>query len=92
MNRHHAAKVIVIMTIGFANGCFGPTVRATGNGRYMVTFQRSELPGKLVNRPQTVPAYLKKNRLVPGECLNGVGYIRGGDGEGGWGWAEVECR
>jgi hypothetical protein len=35
---------------------------------------------------------LKKTRLLPKQCTSGIEYIRGGETEGGWGWAEFQCK
>ena len=44
------------------------------------------------DRATYVPKYLKAKNLIPPECLQGVTVTRGGEGEGGKGWAEFRCK
>lgn len=68
------------------------SVQSLGDGLYVVDYKWPYVEktfGK--NRNTAVPAYLEEKRLIPSECTHGVAVVRGGETEGGWGWAEFRC-
>ncbi len=68
-------------------------VRSLENGLYIVSYKWpyvEKVSGK--ERHLAVPAYLKANSLVPTFCARGIHVLCGGEGEGGWGWAEFCCK
>ena len=97
------ALAILALTVSLA-GCGGSfdiyspgqihrTVRSQGPGLYVVSYKWPYVEdhfGK--DRATAVPEYLKMKGLVPPECTQGVTVIRGGEVEGGGGWAEFRCK
>jgi len=68
------------------------TVQLRSPGLYVVYYEWpyvEERFGK--NRATAIPKYLGEKGLVPSECAHGVTVVRGGEGEGGKGWAEFRC-
>lgn len=69
------------------------TVHPRGNGLYVVSYKWSYMVehfGK--DRATAVPKYLEAKGIIPVECSQGVTVIRGGEVEGGSGWAEFRCK
>lgn len=69
------------------------TVRFLETGNHIVSYKWhyvEKVFGK--DRYTAVPAYLEANNLVPSACGSGVKVLRGGETEGGWGWAEFQCK
>jgi hypothetical protein len=69
------------------------TVRSLESGHYVVYYKWrpvEETYGK--DRAAAIPEYLKAMGIVPSECTRGVIVIRGGETEGGGGWAEFRCK
>lgn len=63
------------------------------NGNYSVDYKWHYVETRYGrDRHTAVPAYLEEHGLVPAPCEHGVVVLRGGEGEGGWGWAEFRCR
>lgn len=81
-------------TLGDSPGDKGRgTVRLLESGFYIVSYKWpyvEKVYGK--DRYSAVPAYLEANGLVPTSCARGIHVLRGGEGEGGWGWAEFRCK
>lgn len=103
MNRRVIGLALIALTFPLV-GCGGSfdiyspgqihrTVRTLGTGLYEVSYRWREVAeqyGK--DRKTAVPEYLKAKGLVPLECARGVAVIRGGEVEGGGGWAEFRCK
>jgi hypothetical protein len=69
------------------------SIQSLGDGLYVVDYKWPYVEktfGK--NRNTAVPAYLEARKLIPAECTRGVAVVRGGETEGGWGWAEFRCK
>jgi hypothetical protein len=69
------------------------SVQSLADGVYVVDYKWPYVEKTYgPNRNIAVPAYLEAIGLVPAECSRGVVVVRGGETEGGWGWAEFRCR
>ncbi len=80
----------------------GETVKGRGTvrslehverGLYIVSYKWGHVEkayGK--DREEAIPAYLDATELIPSACAHGVVVLRGGETEGGWGWAEFRCK
>ena len=69
------------------------SVQSLGNDLYVVDYKWlyiEKVYGK--DRNTAVPAYLEVEGLTPDKCRHGVLVLRGGETEGGWGWAEFRCK
>ena len=68
------------------------TVQSRGKGLYVVYYEWPYMENHFgKNRALAVPEYLREKGLVPPECKWGTTVVRGGDAEGGKGWAEFRC-
>ena len=93
-----AASIFPLVGCGGSFDNYSPsqihrTVQLRMPGLYVVYYEWpyvEEHFGK--DRATAVPEYLKAKNLVPSECLRGVIVTRGGEGEGGKGWAEFRCK
>jgi hypothetical protein len=69
------------------------SVRLLENGNYIVSYKWPYVENRYGrDRHSAIPAYLEENGLAPASCAHGVEILRGGEGEGGWGWAEFRCQ
>jgi len=59
---------------------------------YETSFKWSPTYKLASSREEAVQVMLQKTKQIPEACSKGIKYIRGGEAEGGWGWAEFECR
>jgi hypothetical protein len=90
----------MLATLTACSGRFDPyspgeihrTVQKRGPDLYVAYFRREAMDKFGRDRSQALPLYLRDNKLVPSECAHGITYLRGGDAEGGQGWAEFRCQ
>lgn len=69
------------------------TVRLLETGDYIVSYKWPYVEKRYgKERHSAVPAYLNESDLVPASCAHGIDVLRGGEGEGGWGWAVFRCK
>lgn len=63
------------------------------SGGFQFTFKRDDVDRFGPPRSRAVETYLAaRPDLMPPQCSNGPLYVKGGDTEGGWGWAIFQCR
>jgi hypothetical protein len=58
---------------------------------YGASFKWSRTYALAPTRAKAVELMLRETGLLPAACSKGIRYLRGGETEGGWGWAEFEC-
>lgn len=69
------------------------TVQLIKPGVFIVDYRWREVAEQFgKDRAMAVPKYLEARGLTPPECVRGVIVIRGGEVEGGGGWAEFRCK
>jgi len=77
----------------YSPGQIHRTVQSRGAGIYVVYYEWPYVEDRFgKNRATAVPEYLQEKGLIPPECMQGVTVIRGGEAEGGKGWAEFRCK
>lgn len=75
-----------------SNNDFCASVQSGARTQYVAdfkwgpTYELASTPG------EAVEVMLQRSNLIPQQCSKGIKYLRGGEAEGGWGWAEFECR
>lgn len=70
---------------------YSASVRPGTHSDYIASFKWHPTYRLAETREEAVIMMLEKTNLIPRKCSKGIVYIRGGEAEGGWGWAEFQC-
>ena len=92
--------LIILLISELVSGCaslqpkneYSASVQPGTRTQYLVDFKWGPTYALAPTRDAAVETMLKKTELMPQNCSKGIKYLRGGETEGGWGWAEFECK
>lgn len=75
-----------------SNNDYCASVQPGSRAPYEASFKWNPTYQLASSHEEAVEQMLERTNLIPSECNRGIKYLRGGEAEGGWGWAEIECR
>jgi hypothetical protein len=91
MRQTKLGAAILLLVAGCAaapTNDYSGTVKPGTRSEYVTYFKWTPVYALDRDRQKAIQTMLEKSALTPKECTRGITFIRGGEAEGGWGWAQ----
>ena len=94
MRQSKSRFVLLVLLAGCASAPtndYSATVKEGTRSEYITHFKWTPVYALDRDPFKAIQKMLEKTSLTPQACSRGITIVRGGEAEGGWGWAEFNC-